>query len=53
METLPASEKKRVDITIRLTNAPFRDTLKDKDSSEYKMLKNTVEDAVSDISEQK
>ena len=45
--TVPVSAKKRMDVKLRLTNAIFKDTLKDKDSKEYVRLRNHVEKAVS------
>ncbi|KAI0223841.1 hypothetical protein LSAT2_025050 [Lamellibrachia satsuma] len=43
--TVPVSEKKRMDVKLRLTNAIYEDTLKDKDSREYVRLRNHVEKA--------
>ena len=47
MATVRPSEKKQLDITIRLTNAMFKETLKYKESRKYIELRNDVEHAVS------
>ena len=44
---VPDSEKTRLHITIGLTNADFTETLRDKDSVEYKSFRNNVVEAVS------
>ena len=49
MSTVPASQKKRVDIIVRLAKAVFKAALKDKGSREYESLENNMEDAVSYI----
>ncbi|KAI0239137.1 hypothetical protein LSAT2_010115 [Lamellibrachia satsuma] len=46
MATVPASAKKRMDVKLRLKNAIFKDTLKDKGSKEYATLKIRVEKAL-------
>lgn len=47
MATVPDSEKKRLDVTLKLKDAKFKPGLKDTDSEEYQRLRNNVEDAVS------
>ena len=48
---VPPSQRKRVDITVRLSNAEFKATLTDKASGEYKRLRNSMEHAVSNTEE--
>ena len=52
IKTVPPSKKKRVCISLRLKDATFENTFTNKHSSEYKDLRNKVEDAVSDSLEQ-
>ena len=47
MATVRPSEKKQLIVTIRLTNAMFKETMKYKDSRKYIELRNDLEDAVS------
>ena len=47
MAIVPNYKKKKVDVRIKLKNANFTLTLKDKASDDYTRLRNNVENAVS------
>ena len=51
IDKTPSTNKKRIDITVKLKDAQFKDSLKDKNTPDYIALRNNMEDAVSYISD--
>ena len=51
IDKTPSAKKKRIDVTIKLKDAQFKDSLKNKKTPDYIALRNNMEDAVSYISD--